>query len=363
MRKIKNSTTKNKSITIGLAKSLKELSDVKFALDESSIVAMTDQMGRIIYVNDKFCEISKYPREELLGQDHRIINSSYHTKEFIRDLWRTIAQGKVWKGEIRNKAKDGTYYWVDTTIVPFLNRKGKPYQYVAIRHEITKRKELEEELKVLPQRIIQAQEAERERISREIHDDMGQSLVTFKIFLQSTLLHSQPDAVRQKESVGKLLHNLNDIIDKARHLTTRLRPSALEVLGLATTLKALIDEFKEKGFKIKFIYDPLDNVRLQGDSINLYRIIQESLTNILKYAHATQVDIKIKVTQHQLLLTIKDNGRGFNLNKKRVSAKTGAGLGLSTMSERARLLKGQINISSKVGMGTKIILDIPITKE
>ena len=102
---------------------------------------------------------------------------------------------------------------------------------------------------------------------------------------------------------------------------------------------------------------------MQGDSINLYRIIQESLTNILKYAHATQVDIKIKVTQHQLLLTIKDNGRGFNLNKKRVSAKTGAGLGLSTMSERARLLKGQINISSKVGMGTKIILDIPITKE
>ncbi|HIK27101.1 MAG: PAS domain S-box protein [Oscillatoriaceae bacterium SKW80] len=139
--------TDKRQIEEQLQRSLKELSDIKIALDRSAIVAITDPQGKITHINDKFCEISKYSRQELIGQDHRILNSGYHSKDFFKEMWATIVSGKIWKGEIKNKAKDGSYYWVDTTIVPFLNNRGKPEQFLAIRYEITKRKQAEEQIK------------------------------------------------------------------------------------------------------------------------------------------------------------------------------------------------------------------------
>ena len=167
-----------------LQRTLKELADVKFALDQSSIVAITDCKGKITYINDKFCEISQYSRAELLGQTHRIINSGYHPREFFSEMWQTISSGKVWRGEVKNRAKDGTYYWVDTTLVPFLNQAGNPYQYVAIRNDITACKKTKEALQFLNEELearVDARTADLENVLHNLQQAQTQLVQSEKM--------------------------------------------------------------------------------------------------------------------------------------------------------------------------------------
>src|SRR5690625_1249979 len=134
-------------------KTLSMLRDLELALNESSIITITDSTGVIQFVNDNFCNVSQYQREELIGEKQNVTNSGYHSKEFFKGLWQTISSGHIWKGEIKNRAKDGSYFWFDTTIVPFLTESNEPYKYIGIRHDITERKLYEEKIRSEERRV------------------------------------------------------------------------------------------------------------------------------------------------------------------------------------------------------------------
>ena len=345
---IRKEITEYKRVLEELGKSVNKMTDFQFALDASSIVAITDQRGTIKYVNDQFCRISKYSKEELIGQDHRIINSGFHSKEFFKNLWKTISAGEVWKGEIKNKTKDNSYYWVDTTIVPFLNEYSKPYQYLAIRHEVTQRKHAEEEIQKMTGKIIDVQEEERKRISRELHDDIGQNLYSHLITinrLQTEMDHPLLDQMQDETT---------EIIEALRQLSWELRPSVLDDLGLFPAIRSLLVQFSEH-HHIKVRFDCYLNCRLNTNKeITIYRIIQEALTNIRKYAQTEEASVTIREIEEEVQVEIEDKGMGFDIEK------VTRGVGIFSMEERAKASGGNLLLHSGEGKGTKVILKMPL---
>jgi PAS domain S-box-containing protein len=254
-----------------LQASLKEVSDFKTALDEHAIVAITDPRGKITYANDKFCAISKYSRAELLGQDHRIINSGYHPTEFMRNLWTTIGRGDVWRGEVRNRAKDGSIYWVDTTIVPFLGEQGKPRQYVAIRTDITERKRAENEVRQLnvelEERVrrrtaeLEAANKELEAFSYSVSHDLRAPLRAVDGFSQAVI-----------EDYGTQLP------EEGRHYLETIREGA-QRMGL------LIDDL--------LTFSRLSRMPLNKQSINSKRLVGEALEELNTQQNGRQIDVRI----------------------------------------------------------------------
>ncbi|MEX1030894.1 MAG: PAS domain S-box protein [Paenibacillaceae bacterium] len=329
-----------------LTQSLRQLLEFKFALDESSIVAITDERGRIQYVNEMFCKISKYSKKELIGKDHRIINSGYHGRAFMTELWQTISSGQVWRGDIKNKAKDGSYYWVNTTIVPFLDEHNSPYQYLAIRNEVTQLKKVEEELKQMMKQVMIIQEEERKRFSRELHDGIGQSLYSLIIQLDRTI------ADHSSTELEEIRRNVAFIIEDVRGLAWELRPSVLDDLGVVPAIRTFLDNYSEhSGIKVQFQSNLKSRLHAHLETV-IYRVIQEALTNVSKYADVSDAHVSIVEADECIEVFIEDHGKGFTRHSQT------KGVGLFSMEERVRGIGGQLIIESTPGQGTKVMLSV-----
>src|SRR5262245_46935987 len=285
--------------TVDLQSRTKDLADTNFALDQAAIVATTDTAGKITYVNRKFCEISQYSREELLGQDHRLINSGYHPKEFIRDLWVTIANGRIWRGEIRNRAKDGSYYWVDTTIVPFLDERGKPYQYMAIRYEITARKRSEDRLRE------QEALARLGQMAAVVAHEVKNPIAGIRGALQVIGSRMTADA-RDKPIIGEIIARLDalngiveDLLVFARPRALRAEPTDLKALVLSTIAHLTPDpSFAGVAFEVAG-----DGALVTADAEQLRVAIQNVLMNAAQAINAPG-RINITIERHDVEWTI-----------------------------------------------------------
>jgi PAS domain S-box-containing protein len=382
--------------TIQLEEVNKTISDYKFALDASSIVAITDQNGIIKDVNDNLCKISKYRRDELIGQDHHLLHSDDHPTEFIDNLWVTIVNGSIWKGEIMNRAKDGTLYCFDTTIVPFLDERGKPYQFVAIHSDITQRKEAEQQLlnlkeelenKVKERTIELTQSLEREMESNELKSSFV-SLASHEFrtplsaILSSTSLienYNKPEQEekrkkhieRIKSSVSNLTDILSDFLSLDKIEQGKVEAS-MEIFNLEEFSEDIIEEIKgmlKKGQIIK--YDHQGNNKIVQDKKILRNVVLNLLSNAIKYSPEQKVIyFNTTVNNNIISVTIKDNGIGipleeqkniFNMFFRAMNAGTiqGTGLGLNIVKKYVELLDGNIYFSSIPKQGTIFTVELP----
>jgi PAS domain S-box-containing protein len=347
-----------------VTRSVRELEDIRYALDQSAIVAITDVSGRITYANDKFCEISKYARDELIGQDHRLLNSGHHPKTYIRELWRTIAQGRVWRGDLRNRAKDGTLYWVDTTIVPFLDERRHPWQYMAIRYDITERKRQEARLR--EQAALATVGEMAAVVAHEVRNPIAGIRGALQV-IASRLPATAGDLSILKEVMSRL-DGLNDIVDDLLVFARQrdLRPGRVQLRPLLASVAGWLRQ--DESMAAIEVDIRGDDVSIDADAEQL-RIVFSNL--LLNAAQAMERRGRVMIQLHadagsRCEVVIEDEGPGIPAEVRgRIfdpffTTKTrGTGLGLPTAKRIIELHGGAIEVESLAAGGTAVRVTLP----
>jgi PAS domain S-box-containing protein len=343
------------------AAAVRTLEQFKYALDQAAIVAITDQRGVITYANDKFCAISQYSREELIGRDHRLVNSAFHAKDFIRDLWRTIAQGQVWRGEIRNRAKDGSFYWVDTTIVPLLDDGGRPRQYLAIRYDITERKAVEAKLRE------QAALAQLGELAAIVAHEVRNPLAGLRGSLQ-ILATRLPPEMRERQIVGTMIDRIDALNERVRDILLLAGSGKAKIQPV--TLSTVLADVKANATAAvagSTIESTGESVVVQADP----ELLRELLLNLVLNACQASVGIgPIVVTAtaaaETCRIAILDRGPGIpDEIRHRVfepfftTKHGGTGLGLAIVKRLADLQNGSVSLEDREGGGTAALVTLP----
>jgi PAS domain S-box-containing protein len=343
-----------------LRQSAKELEDLKYALDQSAIVAITNVQGDITFVNDKFCEISKYSRDELIGQNHRIINSGLHSLEFFREMYRTIAGGAVWRGEIRNRAKDGSYYWVDTTIVPLLDERNRPHQYIAIRHDITERKR--SEVMLLEQRSLARLGKLAAIVAHEVRNPLAGIRGAMQV-IGKRLPPGSPEQAIVQEVVTRV-DTLNDIVQDLL-LFARPKLPVLVRVPAAALVRETVTLFKQDPAAADIV------VRVEATDLTLHADPEQLklvlLNLLINSAQAMQgrgdIHIRFRELADRHEIRIVDQGPGIPGDVREhlfepffTTKHRGTGLGLATARRIIEGHGGTIDLDCPSSGGTVAIV-------
>ena len=342
------------------------LKQQKIALDESAIVAITDIKGAITYVNEKFCEISKYSKEELMGQNHRLINSGHHDATFFKELWKTIASGKVWRGEIKNRAKDGSYYRVFTTIVPYLNENGKPYQYVATRFDITKQKEQEEDLRSRTQQL----EDFCFIVSHNLRSPLSNLLMLTSLIEKSETFEKQKLLT---DKLSKPVHTLNETFNElVESLQVRqdlnLKREPLEFEACYTKVMEILSiNLQEENIEIITDFSECPDIHYPKKYLLSY--LHNLISNAIRYRTPRiklNIHIKTYIKNKHIFLECRDNGVGidmkmngsklFGLRKTFHGHPDAKGFGLFITKTQVEAMNGSIYAESELGKGACFII-------